>query len=640
MQGEEIISVIKEYLQSQDANYAIMIDGDWGTGKTYFFTHSIVPIIEKFSVKHVERKKYGYVSLYGLEKTEEISMELLYQYFGRSKRNAIKRFVKASEALWVNIEPILDGFKLPKFNLPKLKKLLYSVDIKDWIICFDDFERSNLSVNQILGYINTLVEHKRCKVIILANEKEIGKIKLSEKVEEKYDVILSGRKLSLNNNDNNNINSSVEMGTDKLKELTRQVFGEDVLYQSIREKVIGITIKYTPQLSSTFDNVVEGFDDWNGVKDYIFEKKNDIINYFAINKCVNLRTLIYIISKIKKLYEKMFQYNKNVHSYDVIMNEFIKYIVYFTIYYKRGGDINKINFHGESGDVYFIKGSMETVKGYRFLQEFCITSYFSYNDFTKVVSEYNPKKYSNKKKSSKYGTGYNTRIALEMGRWWEKDDKEVEQLIEKVHKELKNNKIMFGFYQQIIANLILMQKRGFDVGDINKVISRMNTNIKNTDNVCIERLGISFNDEEVQKEYDHYIDMLILQGENTEKDDDIHLDEILKCEDDKDWAAGLARYCDEHMLYIKSRKSLMDMIDINVLVTRLNDASTKEWYEIQKMFRSVYISNDLYITAVNDKLQLEKLCKNLDEMQVEGINRTIAKQELEQQLKYIISKMQ
>lgn len=637
MQGEEIISVIKEYLQSTDANYAIMIDGDWGTGKTYFFTHSIVPIIEKFAVKHVERKKYGYVSLYGLEKTEEISMELLYQYFGRGKRNAIKRFDKALEAVCEIIESILDGFKLLKLNLLKLKKLLYSVDIKDWIICFDDFERSNLSVNQILGYINTLVEHNRCKVIILANENEIGKIKLSEKVEEKYDVILSGRKLSLNNNDN--IDTNAELDANRLKELSRQVFGEDVLYQSIREKVIGITIKYTPQLSCTFDNVVERFDDWNGIKDYIYEKKNDIINYFAINKCVNLRTLIYIILKIKKLCEKMFQYNRDLYSYDGIMNEFIKYIVYFTIYYKRGGDINKINFRGERGAVYFIKGSMETVKGYRFLQEFCITSYFPDNDFKKIISEYNPQSYSNKKKNSRFRARYNTKILLEMGKWWEKEDKEVERFIEKVHCELEKNRIMPEDYQQVIANLLLMQKRGFNVGDINKVISRMNTNIKNTDNVCIERLGISFNDEEVQKEYDHYIDMLILQGENTEKDDDIHLDEILKCEDDKDWAAGLARYCDEHVLYIKSRKSLMDMIDINVLVTRLNDASTKEWYEIQKMLRSVYISNDLYITAVNDKLQLVKLCKKLDEMKVEGINKTIAKQELEQQLKYIISKM-
>lgn len=637
MQGEEIISVIKEYLQSTDANYAIMIDGDWGTGKTYFFTHSIVPIIEKFAVKHVERKKYGYVSLYGLEKTEEISMELLYQYFGRGKRNAIKRFDKALEAVCEIIESILDGFKLLKLNLLKFKKLLYSVDIKDWIICFDDFERSNLSVNQILGYINTLVEHNRCKVIILANEKEIGKIKLSEKVEEKYDVILSGRKLSLNNNDN--IDTNAELDANRLKELSRQVFGENVLYQSIREKVIGITIKYTPQLSCTFDNVVEGFDDWNGIKDYIYEKKNDIINYFAINKCVNLRTLIYIILKIKKLCEKMFQYNRDLYSYDGIMNEFIKYIVYFTIYYKRGGDINKIYFRGERGAVYFIKGSMETVKGYRFLQEFCITSYFPDNDFKKIISEYNPQSYSNKKKNSRFRARYNTKILLEMGKWWEKEDKEVERFIEKVHCELEKNRIMPEDYQQVIANLLLIQKRGFDVGDINKVISRMNTNIKNTDNVCIERLGISFNDEEVQKEYDHYIDMLILQGENTEKDDDIHLDEILKCEDDKDWAAGLARYCDEHVLYIKSRKSLMDMIDINVLVTRLNDASTKEWYEIQKMLRSVYISNDLYITAVNDKLQLVKLCQKLDEMQVEGINKTIAKQELEQQLKYIISKM-
>lgn len=32
----EIIEVVKEYIDNAIYNYAVMIDGEWGSGKTYF----------------------------------------------------------------------------------------------------------------------------------------------------------------------------------------------------------------------------------------------------------------------------------------------------------------------------------------------------------------------------------------------------------------------------------------------------------------------------------------------------------------------------------------------------------------------------------------------------------------------------
>ena len=46
MYSDEIESVITEYLKNPRAEYAVMIDGDWGSGKTYFLTHSLVRIME------------------------------------------------------------------------------------------------------------------------------------------------------------------------------------------------------------------------------------------------------------------------------------------------------------------------------------------------------------------------------------------------------------------------------------------------------------------------------------------------------------------------------------------------------------------------------------------------------------------
>lgn len=36
-----IEKAVKAYIKNPNTNYAIMIDGEWGCGKTYFFENSI-----------------------------------------------------------------------------------------------------------------------------------------------------------------------------------------------------------------------------------------------------------------------------------------------------------------------------------------------------------------------------------------------------------------------------------------------------------------------------------------------------------------------------------------------------------------------------------------------------------------------
>ena len=60
------------------------------------------------------------------------------------------------------------------------------LSVKDSILIFDDLERCDCPVNEVLGYINTYVEHDGMKVIIVANQKEIGKRTYFENLELKY----------------------------------------------------------------------------------------------------------------------------------------------------------------------------------------------------------------------------------------------------------------------------------------------------------------------------------------------------------------------------------------------------------------------------------------------------------------------
>lgn len=183
MNGEELKGVIEEYLRDSKAEYAVMIDGDWGSGKTYFLTHSLTDIIEKLDEENDEQRRYAYVSLYGVKSTSEVSKEIMFQYLGNKKSN---KFKVASNILTAS----LGAFNI---DFTKVEEIL-QMNISNWIICFDDLERCCFSINEMLGYINQLVEHNNCKVIVLANEKEIGKITLNSNLESKYQVVLSGRK--------------------------------------------------------------------------------------------------------------------------------------------------------------------------------------------------------------------------------------------------------------------------------------------------------------------------------------------------------------------------------------------------------------------------------------------------------------
>ena len=72
---EDLIESILDYIRSDYTDYAIMINGEWGSGKTYFWNHKIRPKIENMSVNG-RRLTPIYMSLYGISNLEEISKKI------------------------------------------------------------------------------------------------------------------------------------------------------------------------------------------------------------------------------------------------------------------------------------------------------------------------------------------------------------------------------------------------------------------------------------------------------------------------------------------------------------------------------------------------------------------------------------
>lgn len=163
---------------------ALLITGDWGCGKTYYFKHELFEEIKEL----IKEKSFipVIISLFGLTELKEIPERILFAYLdqnGTSFGKVTKTAKNIAEAL-----PIIKDY----VNVDKLLgsgQGLYKIIPNNVLICLDDIERVTkaININDILGAINELVENKNYKVIIIANESfiESDKLLFKEKVIEK-----------------------------------------------------------------------------------------------------------------------------------------------------------------------------------------------------------------------------------------------------------------------------------------------------------------------------------------------------------------------------------------------------------------------------------------------------------------------
>ena len=91
---EDLVESILDYIRSDYTDYAIMINGEWGSGKTYFWNHKIRHKIESMLLNG---KRYTdiYMSLYGITNLEEISTKIFIETTQLMDKN-LKKYMDAS----------------------------------------------------------------------------------------------------------------------------------------------------------------------------------------------------------------------------------------------------------------------------------------------------------------------------------------------------------------------------------------------------------------------------------------------------------------------------------------------------------------------------------------------------------------
>lgn len=68
-----ILDLVDKYLVTKPTDYALLINGAWGSGKTFFFKNDIHKKITQHRLKPI------YISLYGVNDTNDITKKIFFE---------------------------------------------------------------------------------------------------------------------------------------------------------------------------------------------------------------------------------------------------------------------------------------------------------------------------------------------------------------------------------------------------------------------------------------------------------------------------------------------------------------------------------------------------------------------------------
>jgi archaellum biogenesis ATPase FlaH len=156
----ELKTALKSLLIEQGEPQIVAIKGSWGTGKTYFW---------KDFAGGLHDHKTAYVSLFGLTNVDQLKQAINVSLIPSGEREA-RRYIRPILGLLSKIKYRGIGLPTNLLNDLVLARILRSTQI----VCLDDFERTSIDHEHLLGYANTLRDEHRVNVVLIYNEDQLS----------------------------------------------------------------------------------------------------------------------------------------------------------------------------------------------------------------------------------------------------------------------------------------------------------------------------------------------------------------------------------------------------------------------------------------------------------------------------------
>ena len=541
---EELVDGILDYVRSDYTDYAVMLNGEWGSGKTYFWDHKIRPKIETM---HINGKQYTtiYMSLYGISNLEEISKKIFIETTQLMDKN-LKKFMHNHNQATIP-EYAKTGLDMANFfgvtqNGDKLNYAdFFSTD--DKVLCFDDLERANVDVIDILGYINNFVEHDHIKTIIICNEKELATKLKSSNLEMKTFIAtyLLDKQGDLSK-------VSDKPMVEKIQEQIEYVFDKANDYERIKEKLIGETFEYAPKFTYIINGLLMRYENDPELIKFLRENTRLIISTFEKSGTRNLRILKHALNDFKKIFDMV---NKNFPNTNQVM---LKTMLIFTIavsFEIKAGKVTKDKFINikDNEEYKSILVSSRVLMDNRqfYIKEFDNNYYYNFKSeyrFFKFIEIYVRTRIFDMKifKSNMEVIKNTVDIAKLKGykrllteEYWKIPDDEFDGVIEEILEELKTGQIelidmvkLFGYFSYFVKrNLIkydinAIKLQFFNGMNISSLTSKYCPNIDEE----LDKVAVLEHDKDMEEILNHFnqLNAKIKEKAYTQK-----ADEIFKC---------------------------------------------------------------------------------------------------------------
>lgn len=461
LKEEEIKKAIVDYVTDERKSQAVLLDGEWGSGKTFFVKKQLIPDLEKLKNTNIFT-----VSLYGVSSVDMIQDMIYEQWIKLYVESATDRMGSMGQVINKGIgfcgkpfirfvesklgaEGAVDDFIAKTFDA-NVKNVYRN------IIIFDDFERCRINIIQLMGYLNNLSENFGFRLVLVANEKEIDCLESTTDEALKYLVAI--KTIEKNNQDaeSDNQNQKKDCCEKDIKATVPKIFGEDSLYERTREKLIGLTIPYSVSVSDAFEAVVKKYITDTSIQTRVIDNKEKIIDIINENDHKNLRTLIaacIVIESILTCVDEELFVDKD--KLDKEIDTVILYSVYSAIRKSSGKPLFSwpYNVRYACVNAGLFKSAQTKIYGYAFVDEYWKTQCV---DKDVIIHDLNGRiEYLNGEEQSRIQSQEHKNLALfKLRDWYLMRDDDVKTLIVQMKCELSEKKYNPNEFKDIICVLM------------------------------------------------------------------------------------------------------------------------------------------------------------------------------------------
>lgn len=246
--NENITNFLDVYMRNPDPQYAVMLTGRWGCGKTFFVNQWLKTLkVSDEDREEVIYLKPIYVSVYGMSTLAEIKTEIdrkVNPFYYSKTAKVLKTAAKFASKIVFKTDLTVDEDREIKASASGSLDIMSlfesgSEEVKGTrFIVFDDIERTFIPMNILLGFINFFVERCKFHVLIIGDESK-----------------LEG---------------------DNLK-----------IYSDFKEKTVGRQFEILPNVDAALDSYIEDY----GLDKFLRKEREYIIRCFRATTYNNLRLL-------------------------------------------------------------------------------------------------------------------------------------------------------------------------------------------------------------------------------------------------------------------------------------------------------------------------------------------------------------